>query len=97
MAADRHNNTESDGRGGNGGGIPHRGSPSPYNQHRVIKIANLYSHRSTEFRISEKVTISVCSSSTMRKYHPHRFESKGQDILDVPIRLERLLIAMLRG
>ena len=32
------------------GGIPHRGSPSPYNQHRVIKIANLYTDRSTEFR-----------------------------------------------
>ena len=42
MAADRHNNTESDGRVVMEGGIPHRGSPLGSDQHRVIKIANLY-------------------------------------------------------
>ena len=52
------------------GGMPHRGSPSRYNQHRVIKIANSYTYRSTVFCISARVTFLVyCWHYIWRKYY----------------------------
>ena len=49
------------------GGMPHCGSPSRYNQHRVIKIANSYTYRSTVFCISARVTFLVYCWHYMRK------------------------------
>ena len=51
------------------GGMPHCGSPSRYNQHRVIKIANSYTYRSTVFCISARVTFLVYCWHYMRKYY----------------------------